>query len=367
VVTVAFDATPLLGDRTGVGNAVTGWLGELAGRPDLSMRAYGLTGAGWRGLPPLLPGGVVPPRLPLPAGVMLRLWARVDLPPVEWATGAVQVVHGTNFVLPPSRRAARVVSVWDLTCVRFPELCTPTALRYPALIARAVAAGATVHVTARAVADEVIEHFGAERDRVVVVPPGIHPAPLFSPPAASPPATPAPYVLALGTTEPRKDLPGLVAAFDRMAGAHPDLELRIAGPVGWGEEALGQAIATAAHRDRIRRLGWVADRHALLAGATVFAYPSRYEGFGFPPLEAMAAGVPVVSTSTGSIPEVLGDAASLVPVGDVDALAGALERVVVDADERRRLIAAGTARVARYSWARAADGLADLYRRLGAG
>jgi glycosyltransferase involved in cell wall biosynthesis len=364
VVTVAFDATPLLGDRTGVGNAVNGWLGELAGRADLSIRAYGLTGAGWRRLPSRLPAGVAPPRLPLPAGAMLRLWPRVDLPPVEWATGAVQVVHGTNFVVPPSRRAARVVSVWDLTFVRFPELCTPTTLRYPALIARAVAQGATVHVTSRAVADEVAEHFGVEPDRVAVVAPGVGRP-------SSPPPVPAaggrPYVLALGTTEPRKDLPGLVAAFDRMAGAQPDLELRIAGPAGWGEDALGLAIASATHRDRIHRLGWVADRDALLAGATVFAYPSRYEGFGFPPLEAMAVGVPVVSTRTGAIPEVLGDAALLVPVGDVDALAGALERLVVDAEERRRLIAAGSVRVARYSWTQAGDGLADLYRRVAAG
>jgi glycosyltransferase involved in cell wall biosynthesis len=363
VVTVAFDATPLLGDRTGVGNAVTGWLGELAGRADLSLRAYGLTGAGWRRLPSRLPAGVIPPRLPLPAGAVLRLWARGDLPPVEWATGAVQVVHGTNFVVPPARRAAPVVSVWDLTCVRFPELCAPTALRYPALIARAVRRGATVHVTARVVGDEVIEHFGVDPGRVVVVPPGLQtPSSPARPPAGGPP-----YVLALGTTEPRKDLPGLVAAFDRMAAAHPDLELRIAGPPGWGEEALGLAIASATHRDRIIRLGWVVDRDALMAGATVFAYPSRYEGFGFPPLEAMAAGVPVVSTRTGAIPEVLGDAARLVPVGDVDALAGALERVVVDADERRRLVAAGSARVAGYTWARAGDGLAELYRRVAAG
>jgi glycosyltransferase involved in cell wall biosynthesis len=183
----------------------------------------------------------------------------------------------------------------------------------------------------------------------------------------NPSCTGRPYVLALGTTEPRKDLPGLVAAFDRMAGAQPDLELRIAGPPGWGEDALGLAIASATHRDRIHRLGWVADRDALLAGATVFAYPSRYEGFGFPPLEAMAVGVPVVSTRTGAIPEVLGDAALLVPVGDVDALAGALERLVVDAEERRRLIAAGSVRVARYSWTQAGDGLADLYRRVAAG
>jgi glycosyltransferase involved in cell wall biosynthesis len=363
VVTVAFDATPLLGERTGVGNAVAGWLGAMADRADVSLRAYGLTLAGWRELPRRLPAGVRPPRFPLPAGAMLRLWSRVDLPPVEWVTGGVQVVHGTNFVVPPARRAARVVSVWDLTAVRFPELCTPTTLRYPALVARALAGGATVHVTSHAVADEVVDHFGVSPDRVRVIAPGVTVPPAV-PDRGRPGSSGAPYVLALGTVEPRKDLPGLVRAFDRLAADHPDLELRIAGPPGWGEADLTGAVAGAAHRDRIHRLGWVADRDALLAGAAVFAYPSRYEGFGFPPLEAMAVGVPVVATATGSLPEVLGDAALLVPVGDPDALAAALGVALTDEAERSRLIAAGTRQAASYRWDRAGASLAALYREL---
>ncbi len=394
VPTVAFDATPLLGNRTGIGTCVAGWLDHLAATPDVSVRAFGLTLAGWRHLPAQLPPLVRPPRIPLPAGAMSSLWSRSDLVPIEWVTGRVGVVHGTNFVVPPARRAARVVTVWDLTCVRFPELCTPTTLRYPALISRAVTSGSTVHVTSQAVADEVREYFGADRDQVVVIAPGIMPRSPQSPtraadasgyvtgvPAASgevsvvarddsvPPAAygeaPArPYILALGTVEPRKDLPNLVRAFDAVAAAHPELELVIAGPSGWGEERLRAAVAQAAHRTRIRRIGWVADRDRLLEGAAVFAYPSIYEGFGLPPLEAMAAGVPVVTTRAGAIPEVVGDAALLVPVGDADALAAGLERALTDEVERRRLIDAGGRRVARYSWNRAGRAMVELYQRL---
>ncbi|MDP9421149.1 MAG: glycosyltransferase, partial [Actinomycetota bacterium] len=105
------------------------------------------------------------------------------------------------------------------------------------------------------------------------------------------------------------------------------------------------------------------DRAALLAGATVLAYPSRYEGFGFPPLEAMAAGVPVVATAAGALPEVVGDAAVLVKVGDGDGLAGALASLLDDAERREALVAAGRRRVARYRWDRCAEDLMVLYQR----
>jgi glycosyltransferase involved in cell wall biosynthesis len=378
VVTVAFDATPLLGERTGIGTAVGGWLAALARRPDLRMRAYGLTLTGWRSLPGELPAGVRWVKAPLAAGVAQRVWARTDFAPTEWWAGPVRVVHGTNFVVPPARRAARVLTVWDLTCVRYPQLCPPAALRFPDLVARAVERGATVHVPSHAVADEVAEHFAVPAERLVVVAPGVEPARRLSARPATlsagrpaPPAAPAggpepgvPYVLALGTVEPRKDLPTLVRAFDAVADRHPDLVLKIAGPEGWGEDELRLAIDAAAHRRRIERLGWLADPAEVMAGAALFAFPSLYEGFGFPPLEAMAAGVPVVATAAGSVPEVVGDAALLVPVGDADALAAALDRALQDSAERERLVAAGVARVAEFSWQRAGDGLADLYLRL---
>jgi alpha-1,3-rhamnosyl/mannosyltransferase len=139
--------------------------------------------------------------------------------------------------------------------------------------------------------------------------------------------------------------------------------LVIAGPDGWGAAALTDAIANARHRDRIVRLGYIDDeaRAGLLRGATVFAFPSVYEGFGLPPLEAMRTGVPVVATAAGSLPEVLGDAALLVPPGDADALAEALGQAVVDPVVRSRLIGAGHAQAGRYSWERCADGLVAVY------
>ena len=173
-----------------------------------------------------------------------------------------------------------------------------------------------------------------------------------------------PFCLAVGTAEPRKDLPGLVRAFGDVAARQRDLTLVLAGPPGWGEEALAAAVAASPAHDRIVRTGWVESRDlaALLARASVLAYPSLYEGFGFPPLQAMRAGVPVVATRAGSLPEVLGDGALMVEPGDHDGLVAALDASLGDGALRRRLVAAGAAWAARFSWERCAAGLEGLYR-----
>jgi glycosyltransferase involved in cell wall biosynthesis len=168
--------------------------------------------------------------------------------------------------------------------------------------------------------------------------------------------------LAIGTVEPRKNLAGLVAAFDQVADDDDEVRLVLAGGDGWGAHNLDDAIASARHRTRIVRLGRVADetRADLLTGATALAYPSRYEGFGLPPLEAMSVGVPVLTTRVGAIPEVVGDAALLVEP-EADDLASGLARILADDALRSALVERGHARVARYSWDACATGLAELY------
>jgi glycosyltransferase involved in cell wall biosynthesis len=172
-------------------------------------------------------------------------------------------------------------------------------------------------------------------------------------------------VLAVGTIEPRKDLPTLVAAFDALAAADPALRLVLAGPDGWGTADLDAALAGAHHRDRVARLGFVsdADRGDLVAGAAVVAVPSIYEGFGLVAAEALRAGRPVVASAAGSHPEVVGDAGLLVPARDVDALGAALRRVLEDPELAADLGLRGPEQVAGLTWARTAAGLVDLYQR----
>lgn len=366
-LSVALDATPLLGQPTGVGVFTAQLLGALAHDPLLDLRAFAVSWRTRHDLADRVPSGVRTDQRAMPARPLHQAWAVADHPRIERFLGPVDVVHGTNFAVPPSRRAGRVVTVHDLTCVRFPEMCEPTTLGYPRLIERALAAGAVVHTPSHFVAEEVREHFSAPRDQVVAIHSGV---PMLPP--ADPTAVPAgvdlsrPYVLSVGTAEPRKDLPGLVAAFSQAAAELPDLQLVLVGPDGWGSDALGAEIARSEARSRIVTTGFVSDAAlaALIESARALAYPSIYEGFGFPPLQAMAAGVPVVTTSAGALRETCGGAALMVDPGDRDGLAAGLVAAVADEARRSILITAGQTRVGDFTWSEAAIAMASLYRRV---
>ncbi|HTL86977.1 MAG TPA: glycosyltransferase family 1 protein [Acidimicrobiia bacterium] len=368
--TVAIDVTPLLGARSGIGVAVA----EI-------VAAFRALDAGPHLVPYTLSARARLHRadapvdtrfVPVPARVLLRAWTRSELVSIDRWIKPAQVVHATNYLTPPSKLPT-LVSVYDCSFVRYPELCTPEVRAFEPIVRRAIARGATVHTGSTFVAGEIEEIFGpglAARGQLVVIPLGVPALGEASdlPPDLATQLEGQRFVLAIGTLEPRKNYAHLIAAFGRLAERVPDLLLVIAGHDGPDRPGVDRAIArlSPAHRDRVIITGSVSDatRRALLDRAAALAYPSIYEGFGFPVLEAMSVGVAVVAARAGSIPEVAGDAALLVEPTDEAALADALERVVDDDATRAELVARGRDRIRAFSWDETARALAACYRKL---
>lgn len=357
MLTVAFDTGPLHGPITGIGRAVLGMKTGLdRRRNDATLVPYVLS---FRA--ELAPSTT---RLPLPASLAVRSWSRVGRPRVDHWFGQCDLVHGTNYVVPPSRRP-RLVSVYDCWALDNPGECRPAVRTAMGALRRAIGDGVTVHASSHATARRLRELFpGVD---VAVVHLGPPPSPGAVPNAAAvDPTGGAPFVLALGTVERRKNLATLVRAWSRLD--EPDLHLVLAGSASDDRPAVDREIAElpAPLRARVHLLGRVDDGTAqtLLSRARLLAYPSLDEGFGFPLLDAMAHHIPVVASDAGSIPEVAGDAAILVPASDENALARAIASAHHDDTRRQSLIDAGARRLGQFSWDRTATEMLDLYRRI---
>ncbi len=310
--------------------------------------------------------------VPIPARILLRSWVRAESPRIDRWLAPARVVHATNYLAPPTR-LAEIVSVYDCSFIRFPELCTPEVRAFDPVIRRAVARGATLHTGSEFVADEIEEIYGTglrAAGRLVVIPLGIPALGDASEMPESVVATvgDAPFVVAIGTLEPRKNFAHLVGRVRRARGPPRRPAPRHRGsrrprpPRDRGRDRPAPRPA----RERVVLPGTVSDagRRALLERATLLAYPSIYEGFGFPLLEAMSVGVPVVAARAGSIPEVAGDAALLVEPTNEQALADEMDRVITDDTTRAELVARGRDRVHGFSWNHTARALASCYRRL---
>ena len=358
---VALDATPLLGTRTGIGHYVAQLSAALAKEPDLDVTLTAFTWRGQQQLRDVEAAGLDVHSRRAPARLLRVAWGHSNFPPVEMFSGNVDVFHGTNFVLPPTRRAAGVVTVHDVSFVLHPETVDSTSLAYQRLVPRALDRARVIITPSNAAADDIVEVYGTDRDRIVVTPLGVDGAWA----AATPPSDkwlrdhgiPQRYVLFVGTLEPRKNVHDLVQAHRLLRRDDPSTPILVLA-------GAASSSAVAFSPDDVVWPGYVrqADLRSLTAGATALVLPSRYEGFGLPALEALACGVPVVTTDIPVLREVTGGLAEYVPVGDIPALAEALRRTIATDDDAQSA-AKRRAWAATFTWERCASATVGAYRR----
>ncbi|MBM2849170.1 MAG: hypothetical protein HW418_2112 [Anaerolineales bacterium] len=370
---VGFDATSAVRQGGGIGRYTRELLRALAAADTASdYRLFFASRSLPHPLPPLPSNFHVTP-LPLDDIWLVRVWHRARLPlPVNWLTGPIDLFHSPDFTLPPVRRGTRtLLTVHDLSFIRDPESATPVLRHYlNAVVPRSVARADHVLADSQATRADLVELYRTPAEKISVLYSGVHesfqPVTDLAAVRARYSLGDAPFVLAVGTLQPRKNYVRLIQAFAAISNLQPrtsNLHLVIAGDKGWRYDAIFAEVEKLGLRDRVMFPGFVADADlpALYSAARVLAYPSIYEGFGLPMLEAMACGTPVVTSTASCMPEVAGDAALLVPPTDVDALAAALDRALTDEALRADLIARGRARARQFSWAKSAQQLLGIY------
>ncbi|MFN2114404.1 MAG: glycosyltransferase family 4 protein [Anaerolineae bacterium] len=355
---VGIDASRSFGDReTGTERYSTAVTEALLGLGGHDYRLY--TRPGRPGLPPAIAGGVAE-QVALGAP---RLWTHTSLA-WEVAQRSPDVLFVPAHVLPLYTRPPAVITVHDLGYLQFPGAHTWRQRAYLDWTTRRHASrAAAVIADSAATRDDLVDRYGADPDRVTVVHLGVDREMAPAAPAAVAAVRRSlglpsgrPYVLHVGTLQPRKNLPRLLRAFAEVSGSEPRPVLVLAGKRGWGNEDLPRMAADLGVASDVIFARYVPreDLPALYSGAAVVAVPSLYEGFGLPVLEAMSCGAPVVASATSSLPEVVGDAGLLFEPEDVGEIATALRAVLSDTVLAERLSRLGRERAAQFTWERCA-------------
>jgi glycosyltransferase involved in cell wall biosynthesis len=332
-VRIVVDVTPLALPATGIGQY---WLGMLHGLVEASEGADTVVAATMVGprrrrvLESALDGIPVERRIwtvPPSAHTWRTAWTRLGRPPVEALAGDLDVFHFSEWMQPRQRRGVRATTVHDLVPLHFPDWVAPLTRRmHGRRDANAARTCDVIFCNARYTADDVREHLGVDDDRLRVAYPGLDPA---YRPDGERASVGAPYVLSVATDEPRKNLRAAVEAVRILRSRGSELELALVGQSGWGEQM----------RDEpgIRRVGYVpqGDLPALYRGAAVFCYPSRFEGFGIPVVEAMASGTPAVCSTHPSLDEAAGGIALRADADEPEAFADAIEQAIARREDLR--------------------------------
>lgn len=370
---VGIDYTSAVQQKAGIGRYTRGLVAGLI-RFDQDNR-YVLFSAGKDPEYRYWPRNFSLKELPISDQKLAALWQRLRLPlPVELITGLVDIYHSPDFVLPPVLAARTVLTVHDLSFMRHPECSSQALLDYlMEAVPRSVERADLIVADSKSTRRDLIDLLQVPEEKILVLYPGLesHFYPLQNDyllrRLLERYDIGYPYILAVGTLQPRKNFVRLIKAYNILVRQyHLPHKLVIVGSKGWLYDEIEETISDLGLEGRVHLTGFVKDEDLpyVYSAADVFAFPSLYEGFGIPILEAMACGTPVVTSSVSSMPEVAGDAALLVSPYDVEALASTVWRVIDDAYLQHELCLRGFKRTKQFDWRETAKKLVRAYRRL---
>jgi glycosyltransferase involved in cell wall biosynthesis len=373
---IAFDYTAGIRQRAGVGNYVRNLAAAILQQDTSNEYTFLTSGRPTRERPFPQAQNARGRSIFIPDRYLNIIWYRWRLPLyATYFSGQADLYHGPDFALPPTgKRLRKIVTVHDLAFLDYPQYAVPELAAYlTRIVPEAIGAADAVCTVSDEVSRTLIKHFHTPPAKLVVIPNGVNDYfrritdPVLLNATRHKYELKHPLVLAVGTLEPRKNHAGLIRAFykARKEKRGPAM-LAFAGGKGWLYEETEQLVRDLHLEKNVRFLGRVSEYEliTLYSLADVFAFPSFAEGFGVPPLEAMACGAPVITSNATSLPDVAGDAALLVDPHDHGALARAINRVIGDKALQEDLRQKGYQRVKQFTWAEAARKQLLVYQRL---
>ncbi|MEM9953591.1 MAG: glycosyltransferase family 1 protein [Chloroflexota bacterium] len=373
IPTIGIDYTPAYEQGGGIGRLTRDLIDALLTLDSETNYRLMVAGTSKTTLGKQLASNAVWKATPLSSKWLARVWHRMQLPvPVELITGQVDLFHATDFTLPPTRSTTKtIVTVHDMSYVRVPDAASPRLRAYlDAVVPRSTRRADHIIADSQATKDDLIEFCQLPEQKITVLLSGIDNRyqvidndsflmtirNFYHIPSV-------PYLFTVGTIQPRKNYSRVIRALKQLRDTGYDLHLVIAGGKGWLEDEMYQTLEETGLNDVVHLIGYAKDEHlaGLYSGAEAVVFPSLYEGFGFPVLEGMACGTPVVTSNVSSLPEVAGDVAIMVDPYDVEEIANAIRRVLDDSDLRAEMIRRGFEQASRFTWEKSARHLRDIY------
>lgn len=375
MTTIGIDYTPAHEQGGGIGRYVRELISALS-KIDTDI-SYKLFVAGAKNPPDVrFPENFVWKNTRLSTRFLARAWHRARLPlPVEFFTGPVQLFHSTDFVLPPTNKKTKtILTVHDLSFIRTPETASPRLRNYlNTVVPRSVKRADHILADSAATKADLMDVYGTASEKITVLLSGVnqqfHPVTdlqKLGQTRRKYQISDRPYIFAIGTVQPRKNYARLVQAISLLRAKGFDLQIVIAGGKGWLEDHIYHAIHNFKMDDYVNFIGYADDNDipALYSGSVCSSFVSLYEGFGFPVLESMACGTPVITSNVSSIPEVAGDVAPMVDPTDVDALSDRIEAILTDTTYRQLLVQRGLIHSRKFTWEESSNHLLDVYRQV---